>query len=194
MASDISTTTEPSLDEWRRLYQAAQDFRNLAPWNWMSEAHLFSIATSDMPEIGYCSIQGALGEHLALAVYRGPRGLAGLNAVRRMKGPDLLDMLLVNDMLMASFEDHEYLEQSDRNLIKKLGLSFRGAKEWPLIRSYQPRYAPWYLTAHEARFLTDALQQAIVIAQECHRDPASACQAGSLQALGGGPPRRRPFI
>ena len=39
-------------------------------------------------------------------------------------------------------------------------LRFRGAKSWPLFRSYEPGYYPWYLNQRQIRFLTHALTQA----------------------------------
>jgi hypothetical protein len=37
---------------------------------------------------------------------------------------------------------------------------------WPLFRSYQPGYFPWFLARDEAGFLTLALQQALVVAPQ----------------------------
>jgi len=161
----------PSLADWRRLYQAAQTFRDLRPWQWMSEHHMFGITTSDASETGFCSVMGILGEHFALAVYRGASGLTGLCAVKKMR-PGTCDALLVTDMLMASFEDRQFTEKPDRDIIRQLGLSFRGSKNWPIFRGYLPRYAPWFLNPSETRFLTDALTQTTYIARKSRDDPA----------------------
>jgi len=47
---------------------------------------------------------------------------------------------------MASFEDREFLQKQDFQLIKKVGLKFSGPNSWPLFRGYLPGYHPWYLT------------------------------------------------
>ncbi|MBA7513632.1 hypothetical protein ES705_05649 [subsurface metagenome] len=70
-------------------------------------------------------------------------------------------MLNLQKLLMASFEDREYLQKEDFQLIKKFGLKFSGPNSWPLFRSYRPGYHPWYLTGEEARYLTLCLWQAI---------------------------------
>lgn len=72
---------------------------------------------------------------------------------------------------MASFEDRQVLTNQDREIIKKLNLRFRGRNQWPLFRSYQPGYYPWYLTRAEAKYLTLASQQAIEVALRFKETP-----------------------
>ena len=55
-------------------------------------------------------------------------------------------------------------------LIKKLGLKFRGRKQWPVFRSYMPGYFPWFLTKEDALFLTTAIEQSIDVALRFKKD------------------------
>jgi hypothetical protein len=55
-------TTQPSRDEWRRLYQAAAAFKEAAPWEWMIEDEIFGVQNPESKEVGYCSIMGMAGE------------------------------------------------------------------------------------------------------------------------------------
>ncbi|MBV9848153.1 MAG: hypothetical protein JO250_00555 [Armatimonadetes bacterium] len=172
--STTSDTASPSLDEWRALYEAAARFHEVAPWDWMEDADVFGVQDPESGEVGYCCIMGALGEHFALAAYRGSRGLAGLWEVRLGPPAEMLEpaeMLALQDCLMASFEDRQMLHARDREIIKSLGLKFRGRNAWPQFRSYRPGYQPWFLTAPEARFLTVALQQALDVAERLYEDP-----------------------
>ncbi|MDQ3815010.1 MAG: plasmid pRiA4b ORF-3 family protein [Armatimonadota bacterium] len=162
----------PSLDEWRRLYEAAIRFKELAPWEWMWDEDLFGIKHPESDEIGYCCIMGNLGEHLALAVYQGAEGLAGyLQTASGGVPANPVEALALQQCLMASFEDREMVDKEDRAIMKQLGLKFRGSQEWPLFRSYRPGYQPWFLTRDEARFLTLALEQAIEVARRVQDDP-----------------------
>lgn len=43
---------DPTLDEWRELYAAAEEFRNLQPWIWMSDADLFGVDRRDVGSYG----------------------------------------------------------------------------------------------------------------------------------------------
>jgi hypothetical protein len=164
----------PTLDEWRRLYEAAVEFRDLAPWDWTAEEELFGVQDPETGEIGYCCVLGGMGEHFALALYLGSEGLDGLWRMRTAPPAELEDPLKVLAMqkcLMASFEDRGLLEKRDLDAIKALGLKFRGRGVWPHFRSYLPGYAPWFLTAPEARFLTLALRQAADVTTRLRENP-----------------------
>jgi hypothetical protein len=162
---------DPTLDDWRELYVAAEEFRNLEPWTWMSDADLFGVQDPRSREVGYCCVLGALGEVFALCVYLGAEGLAGYGKMQSWETDrHLEDLPFTQKCLMASFEDRERLQKEDRDIIKKLGLKFRGRDSWPLFRSQLPGYFPWYVTKEEALFLTVALQQATDVATRFNED------------------------
>ena len=60
-------------------------------------------------------------------------------------------MFLGVPQLQASFEDRSELHDKDRQVIKDLGLKFRGRQTWPLFRSYRAGFVPWHLDADEGR-------------------------------------------
>jgi len=161
----------PSLQEWKRLYEAAIGFKKIKCWAWMLDSDIFGVKNPETGEIGYCCVMGRLGEHFALAVYLGTEGLKGYLKMQSGEIPGGIELLMLQKCLMASFEDRAVLQQSDLEVIKKLDLKFRGRNEWPLFRSYLPGYHPWYLTGEEARFLILALQQAVEVALRFKEDP-----------------------
>jgi hypothetical protein len=170
-----ASADEPTLDEWRSLYAAAVRFRDLAPWEWMWDDRTFGVENPETGEIGYCCVMGRLREHFALGVYRGTPALVGLwdrwLSPPPVRATDALRVLETQDCVMASFEDREELTAPDRAVIKALGLKFRGRSAWPQMRSYVPGSVPWYLSGAEARFLTVALKQAVIVTQRLQDDP-----------------------
>lgn len=169
---------EPTPDEWRTLYATAVAFRDRAPWEWMEEEEVFGVQDPESGVVGYCTITGNLGEHFALIVYRGTAGLDGLWRMRLGPPPgpmtSLVEVLVLQDCLMASFEDRELMQPADLERFKHLGLKFRGRNAWPQLRSYLPGYEPWHLTGSESRFLTCALQQALEVAERYQEDTLPA--------------------
>ena len=166
------TEEEPSIQEWRGLYQAAREFKKIECWDWMWDSDLFGVQDPVSGEIGYCCVLGRVGEHFALAVYSGTDGLEGYLQTRSGEVlPSYPEALHLQKCLMASFEDRAFLQPKDLRMIKALGLQFRGRTAWPLFRSYRPGYHPWYVTREEAQFLTVALHQTIEVAVRFKADP-----------------------
>lgn len=151
----------PSLEELRKLYLAAIEFRDIRSWEWMYDSDLFGVVNPENNEIGYCCIMGNLKQVFALTVYLGSEGLEGYYKTASGEiNPNDFNLLHYQKCLMASFEDRQYLEKKDLDIIKSLDFKFRGAHQWPLFRNYHPGYRPWYLTKSEVNYLTLALEQA----------------------------------
>jgi len=165
------TETLATPSDYKPLYALFGEIDRLAPWNWMEEIDLFGVQDPDTQEIGFVSVMGMAGERFAIGVYRGAEGLYGFHALQD-QGPYLNPELLLNTpQLQASFEDREMLEKADRDVIKALGLKYRGRNAWPQFRSFRRGYAPWYLTSDEARFLTHVLGQVLEVAPRLRETP-----------------------
>ncbi len=157
---------------WRGLYEAAVRVKEMAPWEWMTEAHVFGVQDPETREIGFVSVMGMLGEYYAISLYPNPEALYSFWMIQEA-GPDINpDALLEIPQIHASFEDRGELHNKDREVIKELGLKFRGRKEWPMFRSYRPGFAPWFVEAEEARLLTHALNQLTDVAPRFREDPS----------------------
>ena len=153
---------QPSLKEWKALYEAAAEFRKAAPWEWVRETDVFGVRNPKTGEVGYCCLMGELGEMLAMAVYEGTEGLQGYLKIRRGQiKPGNPDALYVQKCLMLSFENKKLLQEDDLEIIGELGLAFRGRNAWPVFRSYKPGYFPWFLNRDEVLYMTIALRQAM---------------------------------
>lgn len=150
--------------EWQALFDAVDAVKKLAPWEFMNEMDMFAVRHPDTGEIGFVSVMGQLGEHLAVALYLGPKALREFMMLLELGDRLPPDALLTIRHLQLSFEDRDMLENPDRQLIKRLGRRYRGRQAWPVLRSFQAFYVPWYLEPADARFLTLALQQLLDVA------------------------------
>ncbi|MBF0350195.1 MAG: hypothetical protein HQM11_04150 [SAR324 cluster bacterium] len=173
MKKDLSHT--PKLSD---LYQAAIKFRDHACWNWMMDGDLFGVENPETGEIGYCSILGNLGEVFALNVYPGSKGLESYWKIYEYaklmeEGVHIPMHLIMTSQicLMASFENRKDLEKVDLDQIKSLNLKFKGSHNWPLFRNYLSGYAPWFFNEQDVQFMTVALEQALIMAEEVKKKP-----------------------
>lgn len=161
----MTQETKPTLEAWRRLYALMAEVKTLEPWEWMYESDVFAVQDPESGKLHFVSVMGNLGEHLSVAVYLGVLAFQRLldfaaNADNNASGEELLEIA----HLQASFEDRQELDSQDRDVIKQLGLKFRGRMAWPLFRSYRAGFAPWLLEAEEVRILTLALEQLLDVA------------------------------
>ncbi len=161
----------PGIGQWKILYEAMRRLKDIAPWEYLEEDDLFAVQDPETDEIGFVSIMGAIGEHYAISVYLGEKGLYGFWDLHRSP-PDELSYQRFFEIpqLQASFEDRDMLHPKDRTILKKLGLSFRGRNSWPMFRSFRPGCFPWYLSGKEARFLHYILEQTIDVAPRLEKD------------------------
>ena len=167
----MSETQTPTLEEWKRLYDLMAQVKELAPWDWMEEGDIFGIQPPLTEEMGFISVMGALGEHFAVAVYQGAKGLGGFWNMHAL-GPKITpEVALQAPQLQASFEDREMIAKDDREVMKKLGLKFRGAKAWPQFRSYRPGCFPWFIEEEEAKTLICALEQLLKVSPRFKENP-----------------------
>ncbi len=159
---------QPTLAEWQQLYALMADVKKLAPWQFMAEDMVFGVKNPETSEIGFISIMGQLGEHLSVAVYLGIGSLMTFWAVHTQQLKPT--MILTAPHLQASFENRETLYKEDRQIIKQLGLKFRGRMAWPMFRSHRPGFLPWFINQAEARFLIHALTQTLDVAKRAQAD------------------------
>lgn len=161
----------PTLEESKRLYELAGKLKELAPWEWMDESEIFGVENPESNEIGFVSVMGMMGEHLAVSVYLGSEGLYGFWDFQDEKHET--DPLALFDIpqLQASFENREQLKKEDQEIIKNLALKFRGKQNYPMFRSIKPGFMPWFITSEEARFLIYAIEQTLEVAMHVRENP-----------------------
>ena len=98
-----TSNEQPTLENWRDAYEAAQRIKVMEPWRYMEETDIFAVQHPESESLGFPSVMGQLGEHFAVSVYLGAEGLY---AFWDAQDADLLtypDRLLEMPQLMLSF-------------------------------------------------------------------------------------------
>jgi hypothetical protein len=159
------TLPYPSLSQWHDLYTAVNQFAALAPWRWLKTEQLIGIQPTNASEPNFVSLEVAEDDTPNVLVYLGADGLYRWRHLQSQPLPWRPEQILNVPHLIVSWESRQTLTSRDRAIIQELGLRYRGRQAWPMLRSTQPGYAPWYLTAVEADLLTITLQQTAVLAR-----------------------------
>jgi hypothetical protein len=165
--------TKPTLEDWKSIYEAAKEFGKLETWKWMTDSDIFGVQNPANGEIGYCCIMGMAEEVYGLSAYRGSNGLEGYLKVECDEvSPEDVETIFMQDSLTVFYENRDLVQKEDMEVIRSLGLKFRGRNAWPVFREYKPGYYPWFFTGEQAHFFRILLEQAIDVALRFKLDRA----------------------
>lgn len=159
--------------ELHRLYEAAIAFRDLKPWTWMYASQMFIIHDDEKDIDGFCSIMGMMGEHFSLSVYLGQSGYQSYRYLYDKANLAYMDHVFMKsevkrNCLTVSFENSENMTDIDDEQSILLGYDFKGKNQFPRFRYHHPGVYSSYLSeGWQCRFLTKAIEQAIVVAKLC---------------------------
>jgi hypothetical protein len=160
--------------KYRPLYEAADQIKELAPWQWMTENDNFGVQDPESGEIGFVSVMGMLGEHLSIGVYLGVNAIHQFWALEDSAGSvdewEMTSRLLTIPQMQASFENRDMIEKEDAGIMRKLKLKYSGRNAYPIFRSIQPGCLPWFLDMDQIPFLTHILQQTLDVASRYEED------------------------
>lgn len=153
-------STKPTLPQWEALYKAAAAIKELSPWTNLWDSDIIMLDLPDRDEPVFCSVMGRIGECYGIGVYPGFDSLA--DYYRIASAPSELPPMMTNRdarYLLCFFGDREEITPDDREVLRKLGLTFRGRNQWIYFRSVEPGYVPWFIDAAHADLLIAALGQ-----------------------------------
>jgi hypothetical protein len=132
----------------------------------MTDQDLFAVEDPATGEVGYGGVMGSGGQQFGLHVFIGAEGFDGFRKlVDDQVEPESMEAAMLMRSVAVGFESREMLDRRDHEVVRALGLRFRGRGVWPWFRSQRPGYAPWYLDQDEARLLDVALRQGLEVAQ-----------------------------
>ena len=157
-----------------RLYDIALNYKNTKLWKRICDTELFAVRLSD-GNIGYCSVMGELGEHIALALYIGCDGLDSYRSIYEAGNAhseaEYNESFFLQDCVQCSFENKDELRPPEieeaQRYAKAHGITYRGRKAFPQFALYRPYRYPWYLRdATDEQHLFEAISAAIEVAKK----------------------------
>lgn len=160
---------------WLEMYKAAERIRDLQPWNWMYEDDLVVVVNPEnQEEMCFCSIMGSGGEFVGLALYRGWNGFHALqdmkNAAEENNEMNLRTYAHLQDCWMIEFTNSDMVNKPAKEVLKKLGIKYRGEGQWIDITDRSPSQLPWYIEEEDVPFITLCINQFFEVAIRAEDD------------------------
>jgi hypothetical protein len=155
---------------WRALFERANELRELAPWNWMSDSELFGVRLAGESIVRWCCVMGAAVELFGLAVYDGDEGFDAYQQIQNNES-DNEEPLYGSDGLLVTFGERESLSPLEVVRAKAAKVSFKGAKAWPQVEITRAGRLPQAIDAEHVARVTELLERALAIVSERREKP-----------------------
>lgn len=136
--------TKATKEEWQKLYDLAFKFKEMEPWKQFYDTDIFCIRFSE-EEAGYIDLMGAVGDDVAWSLFQGEQGLMELMGILFAKELDVPFDYLVREQnsLNLYLGDRDEVEQQQYQVIRDLGLKFRGKGSWIYFEMNERGYFPY---------------------------------------------------
>lgn len=137
-------------EAWLELYDVAKKIQELEPWKYLWDMDFLVYLSDELQDVFYCSVMGKGGMHKGLAIYRGQQ----INKLLDMIDNNYPDKIMINyqECLNCNFLSREDTLPENREIIKELGLSFRGT--WISFERFEKGYEPSPLNIKQVKDMT----------------------------------------
>lgn len=176
----------PTLPQWKRLFDAADQLRELQPWKDFSDLDTIRVVSKDGSD-AVCTILGQSDIQYGISMYPGARGMSDCMLLASYDdmnlSPELAQTLIRSLNLYWDMPHH--ITEPEKAAIRELGLAYGDQDLWPHVVSLEPGYFPWLPSAKEADELASYLEMlapAVVYFRE--HDLSLDSEAGDIYVYG----------
>lgn len=155
------------LTVWEQLYKLTHQIKELKPWEYIWSNEFICIELEE-DQYTYCTVMGKNGNCFGISVYKGDDGYADLCSVSH-EYPDLemtKYVMYEQRCLTWYLGDNCEVPREQKDIMKALGLRFRGHNHWPYFLSFESRFYPTTFNDEEARYFVQVLEKLIDVFNE----------------------------
>lgn len=160
--------TEATLEEWRALYDIAIRLKDMKPWEELWDMDLITILPHEKEEPCICSVMGRGGECYGIGAYIGVNAIHNFFVMASSQDIPPSQLIRYQNNIMCYFGNRDELTKKELNIIKELGLKFRGANNWIYFRVFEAGYAPHMPEKRQVLELTDILKHLYMAIKALH--------------------------
>lgn len=151
-------STEATLEEWKKLYELAKEFKKRKPWLQLANLDIMELKL-DGEETAYLTVLGDGGEIFGFSLYVGDDALNKLRmiACQEELAIDTQLVLYEQDCINMTIGGRDDLDEEQYELIRALRERFRG-NGWIYFKRFEPGMYPVNLNKKEVEICTKYLQ------------------------------------
>lgn len=146
---------------WRQLYTYVDEWVQLKPWEVLWSNDFVALEINE--KTYYCTIMGKLGDCIGVSIYEGEEGYADLCSIAHEYPDQAITqyMMFEQNCLTFYMGDREEVPKGQKEIIKKLGLKYRGKGHWPYFLSFVPRFYPYEINDQQASVIVQVFKHLI---------------------------------
>lgn len=153
--------------EWCRLFDLGIQIKKIKPWESIAEDKLFVLHLKKRNRPVVLHFMGNATNNIAIFIYQTRK--AQKNLSNMLYGTvDVIDPLsflpTLQEGIGMDFNNRDELSDEEYQLVKNLGYSFRGKKQWLSFTAYVSGFVPRALNLSEIKLLADCLE--MILANE----------------------------
>ncbi len=146
-----------NLEKWEEVYYYLFEIGRFEPWDRFREKDTFYVVRKDTKEPIFFSFISDSAERFGVALYEDTDAYVRARARLRRKNTKGEPAFFLQDALVCLWGNREDVSKDNYDLIKALGLKFRGIGAWLHCESYAEGYCPVPLDDAELETLRDGL-------------------------------------
>lgn len=151
--------TKASLEQWKELYDYAVKIKEFFPWKNFFDGDLITIIPEDKKKTTVCNILGHSHEFYGIAAYIGDRKIDNFYNMFVSEEIPNTQKMRYNNCIMCNFGDRGELTHEEYEVVKSLGLTFRGHNNWIYFRVYETGFGPYTPDSEQVSMMTEVLKQ-----------------------------------
>lgn len=146
---------------WRQLYTYVDEWVQLKPWEVLWSNDFVALEINE--KTYYCTIMGKLGDCIGVSIYEGEEGYADLCSIAHEYPDQAITqyMMFEQNCLTFYMGDREEVPKGQKEIIKKLGLKYRGKGHWPYFLSFVPRFYPYEINDQQTSVIVQVFKHLI---------------------------------
>ncbi|MCK5762808.1 MAG: hypothetical protein KAH05_01690, partial [Clostridiales bacterium] len=155
---DDEFMAEMAEDAYESFYKEVKALGELKPWKWLDDADIFGIHRIETNEDYFICVIGGAGESYGIIIYEELDGLKSYFQQVKGEFDHPGEAIHVIEAIAIHYDKKSYLNPVDIEMMKKLGITFKGKNYWPHVIVYEPGYLPDAIDVNDMSEIAEVLE------------------------------------
>ena len=150
---------EATLEEWGKLYDLAEQYAQMKPWNWLANEEIVCVSIPDEERV-YFSVMGNGGLEYGFGMYIGDLAFREMQLQINDPAGEEYSLYMQNCIVMF-IDDKEMVPPEQMEILRELGRSYGKGRKWIYFENHARGYFPYIPDRQDVQKTTRYLEALI---------------------------------